>query len=164
MENKFVVVKLNRRDILSYLLFGFAPAILGGVIGIFISSESYSALKLPPLSAPAPVFSAVWAALFVLTGWASYIVIRATRMMNIKKLDKSVAAYFISLAMNFIWPLIFFNLNMQLLAAVWLLLYFAVCLYFTVRFFRINKNAGMMALPLLVWILYCAYINIAVLF
>ncbi|MDR1093230.1 MAG: tryptophan-rich sensory protein [Clostridiales bacterium] len=163
MENKFVVVKFNRRDILSYILYGFVPAILGAAVGIFADTAGYARLKLPPLAVPASAFSAIWGGLFVLSGWASYLVIRDTRAMNVKKFDRSVVAYFISLAMNYLWPFIFFNLGFHLLAALWLLLYCGVCVYFSLRFFKINKNAGLMTIPQLVWILYCLYLNVAIL-
>jgi len=131
-------------------------------LALLADTGVYSHMKLPPLAAPAPVFAAVWAALLVLSGWASYLVIRATRAENLKRFDKSVIWYFVSLAVNFAWPFIFFNLNMYLVASVWSIGYLLLFGWVALKFLKIHKNAGLMMIPQFAWIVYCTYLTIAV--
>jgi len=80
-----------------------------GVIAGFLTSgsmEKYQEMYRPPLSPPGWVFPIVWLILYTLMGIAAYRIY----MKNPKA--ESLKLYLIQLAVNFLWPIIFFQSGM----------------------------------------------------
>lgn len=82
----------------------------------FKSMEQYQEMYRPPLSPPGCVFPVVWLILYALMGIAAYRIYMKDPKAEVLKL------YLIQLAVNFLWPILFFNFGWQLFAVVWLLL------------------------------------------
>lgn len=70
--------------------------------------------------------------------------------------------YWIQLAVNFFWTLIFFNLGMFLFAFLWLILLIILVSVMIARFLRIYRKAGILQIPYLIWLIFAAYLNLAV--
>ena len=77
--------------------------------------ETFEMVNKPPLSPPGWLFPVVWTILYVLMGIASYLVLTSG-----KPDDIALKAYGIQLAVNFMWPILFFNLNLYLFSFIWL--------------------------------------------
>ena len=124
------------------------------------SMKDFAALDQPPLSPPGWIFPVVWTVLYVLMGIASYIILTS----SVPTLDKKNAlkVYFIQLAFNFLWSEIFFTLGAYEIAFLWLLMLLALILLTTVRFWRIDRRAGMLMLPYAVWVVFAGYLNLAI--
>lgn len=136
------------------------PLAVGGLSGFLIrgSMESYRKLTKPPFS-PAPiVFPVVWILLYLLMGYAAYLIV--TDLSKDKK--EALILYGIQLAVNFFWPLIFFNLGCYLLSFFWLLLLLALVLLTVQRFRNINSLAAWLLLPYVLWLIFAAYLNFGV--
>ena len=117
--------------------------------------ERYRELEQPPLSPPGWVFPVVWSALFVLMGVAAYLV----WMRDSTGRNGALALYALQLALNFVWPLLFFNLQNYALAFFWLLLLWLFLLVTTLRFFKETPAAGWLLVPYLLWVTFAAYLN-----
>ena len=117
--------------------------------------ERYGELEQPPLSPPGWVFPLVWSALFVLMGIAAYLV----WMRDSTGRNGALALYALQLALNFVWPLLFFNLQNYALAFFWLLLLWLFLLVTTLRFFKETPAAGWLLVPYLLWVTFAAYLN-----
>lgn len=121
-------------------------------------SEQYQTLYQPPLAPPGWLFPIVWTILFILMGVAAYLVY----MSDSPDKDIALRLYLIQLAVNVGWSVIFFRLNAYLLAFTWLLLLFFLVYLTTKEFYKINKTAGYLLIPYLLWIIYAGYINLAI--
>ena len=153
---------MNRINYKSLLICLFIPLAIGGLSALFTmgSMKDFEALKQPPLSPPGWIFPVVWTVLFILMGIASYLVLQTAARTQDKK--SAFKAYFIQLAFNFLWSIIFFSFGAYEIAFVWLLVLFALIAITTVRFWRINKLSGILMLPYLLWVAFAGYLNVAI--
>ena len=78
--------------------------------------------------------------------------------------DRSLALtlYAVQLAMNALWPLLFFRLSAYLAAFLWLVLLLAVVWMCALTFRYIRKSAGDLLTPYLLWLLFAGYLNLGV--
>ncbi len=118
----------------------------------------YMDMYHPPLSPPGWLFPVVWTILYVLMGIAAYLVFES------KGEDRKLALtlYVIQLFLNFGWSIIFFNLKAYFFAFAWLLILW-LFIYLTMKQFRqLNKAAGILMVPYLVWVAFAGYLNLAI--
>ena len=123
--------------------------------------ELYRAvLNKPPLSPPGIVFPIVWAILYLLMGYAAYRVqISGKDPVYIRR---SMIFYGLQLFLNFLWPIVFFGLEWQLVAFFLLLALWAL-IYITMRLFSaIDEPAGDLLIPYILWVTFAAYLNLGV--
>lgn len=139
------------------------PLAVGGLAALLTNDNMimFEVIKKPPLSPPAWVFPVVWTILYTLMGIASYLVYSAKGVSSAKK-TSALVLYAIQLAFNFVWSLIFFNLEQYLFAFIWLCALWLLILITTVRFFGINKTAGWLMVPYLLWVTFAGYLNYAI--
>ena len=132
---------------------GLAALLSGGM-------ESYQVMNQPPLSPPGWVFPIVWSILYLLMGYASYRILGSEAEPGIIK--KALTYYGIQLALNFLWPLIFFGLQWYWLAFIWLLILW-VFIYLTMyQFGQIDDTAENLLIPYLLWVTFAGYLNFGV--
>ncbi len=138
------------------------PLGVGGLSAWLTSDamESFSALKQPPLSPPAKLFPIVWSILFALMGYASYRVWVA--ITGYEKRRMALTAYGIQLVFNFLWSIIFFNLGEYLFAFVWLAALWILIFITQQRFASIDKIAGYLLWPYLIWVAFAGYLNLGI--
>lgn len=137
------------------------PLVVGGIAS-FLSSgmQQYPQLRQPPLSPPGWVFAVVWTILYLLMGYASYRILVSDSTRGEKR--EALNLYAAQLAINFLWPLVFFGLDMYLLAFFVLLLLW-VLIFFTIRAFSsIDELAADLLLPYILWVTFAGYLNIGV--
>lgn len=137
------------------------PLILGGAVGILLREDVmlYRAVEKPPLSPPGIVFPIVWSILYILMGISSYLIYV---LPPSKERSDSLLIYAVQLAVNLIWPFLFFRQSAYLLAFFWLLLLIALVITMIVFFYRARPKAAYLQIPYLVWVLYAAYLNFGV--
>jgi tryptophan-rich sensory protein len=70
--------------------------------------------------------------------------------------------YAAQLAFNFLWSVIFFNLDLYLVAFIWLALLWLLILITAVQFYRIRPAAGYLLIPYLVWVAFAGYLNLGI--
>lgn len=132
-----------------------------GVIGGFITYKNmgqYEQLYKPPLSPPSWLFPIVWTILFFLMGVASYLVY----ISKSEEKEGALKLYGLQLIANTVWTIIFFAFKSYLLAFVCLLLLWYL-IYSTYKSFnKINKTAGILFIPYLIWVTFAGYLNFAI--
>ena len=122
------------------------------------SSAVYESLTQPPLSPPAIVFPIVWSILYVLMGISAYLVWETKDPARMRAL----AVYGVQLAVNFVWPLLFFNAQMFTLSFAWLLLLWGLVLRMIFAFRKVEPLAAKLQVPYLIWLTFAAYLNFGV--
>ena len=138
------------------------PLSVGGISAWLTmnSMEAFERLNQPPPSPPGWLFPVVWTVLFVLMGIGSYLVVESATTQTVQK--PALWTYGIQLAFNFLWTIVFFNLQWFLFAFVWLVVLWLLILATIIQFYRIRKAAGYMLIPYLLWVAFAGYLNFGV--
>ena len=129
-------------------------ALAVGGLSAYLTKDSmatFEALKKPPLSPPAILFPVVWTILFILMGISAGMIY--------KKSGSVPFIYRLSLIVNFLWSIIFFNMEAYLFAFVWLLLLLVLIILTITEYAKIDKTAAYLQLPYLIWVIFAGYLN-----
>lgn len=151
-------MKINWKPLLIALAI---PLAVGGLATLLSGGMAdYKALEQPPLSPPGWVFPVVWTVLYLLMGYASYRVYTAGMSPALTK--KALRFYAAQLALNFLWPIVFFGFEWYLAAFV-ILVALWVLILLTLRLFTaIDETAGDLLIPYLLWVTFAGYLNLGV--
>jgi tryptophan-rich sensory protein len=121
--------------------------------------KSFDSLNKPPLSPPAFLFPIVWSILYVLMGIAAYLVLNSNKPARTRT---ALTVYGVQLFFNFLWSILFFNLKAYLFAFIWLVLLLILIIITAYLFFGINKAAGYLMIPYILWVTFAGYLNLAI--
>ena len=120
----------------------------------------FSALEKPPFAPPAWLFPVVWTILYTLMGISSYMISEAKTADDEK--EKALTVYFYQLAVNFLWPIFFFDFGWYLFSFFWILLLWLLVLHMIRLFATIYKPAAWLNIPYIIWLTVAAYLNFGV--
>lgn len=153
---------MNGKSKKTLLLCLLLPLAAGG-LGALLAGDfrvSYGQMYKPLLSPPGWVFPVVWTVLYLLMGYASFLVLTSGASEPRKR--RALTVYAVQLALNALWPLFFFRFGWYGFAFAWLLLLAAAVLLTWVLFRYIDRRAGDLLLPYLFWLFFAAYLNLGV--
>lgn len=145
------------------LLLALALPLAVGGFSAFLTRDgmrAFALLKQPPLSPPAWLFPVVWTLLYLMMGLASYLV--WVSGVSDRRRERALTVYGLSLAANFLWPILFFTVQAWLAAFLLLLLLWALVGIAALLFGAITPRAGKLLLPYLAWLTFAAYLNLGV--
>ena len=148
---------------LKNLLLCIAIPVLTGSLSGFLtrgSMQVFRQLNKPPLSPPGAVFPIVWTILYILMGIASYLVFSSGAGQG--DIRNALSVYGLQLAVNFFWPLFFFNLGLYFFSFVWLVLLWLLILITIRLFYHISRPAAYLLLPYLLWVTFAGYLNLGI--
>lgn len=112
----------------------------------------------PAFAPPRYLFSIVWTILYVLMGISSFYIYES---MSCHK-SNCMLLYILNLVLNFTWPILFFNLEIRLFAFLFILLLDIVVILMTLCFYGIDKKAGYLNIPYILWLLFATVLNFSV--
>ena len=118
-----------------------------------------STIHQPSLSPPSWLFPIVWTILYALMGIGAARVWMAPRGND---RSRSLNLFVTQLIVNFFWSLIFFNAQAFGFAFLWLVLLWALVLWMILTFRKVDKIAGTIQIPYLLWLTFAAYLNLGV--
>lgn len=127
------------------------------------SMDIYNDIIKPPLAPPSILFPIVWTILYILMG-ISAAMIYTTEYADDEEKRTALKTYGASLAVNFLWSLVFFNLRMFLTAFAVLLLLLFLILKTISEYKKINPLAAYLQIPYALWVAFAGYLNIAIWF
>ena len=151
-------IKIYIIAILIPLLVGVASALLTRG-----NMDIYGEVNTPPLSPPSILFPIVWTVLYVLMGISSAMVY-IHRANNEKSAAEGIAFYAASLVVNFLWSIIFFNMQRFLFAFIWLLLLLYLILKTILAYKKVYPTAAYLQIPYILWVTFAGYLNLAIYF
>ena len=151
-------MKIQWRKLIPALLL---PLAVGGISALLTRDgmKMFAQLNQPPLSPPAWLFPVAWTILYLLMGYASYRVWTAAPSPLRRT---ALTAYLLQLAFNFLWPIIFFALGKFWIALFWLIALWALSASTLIRFRQIDRTAGNLLIPYLLWLTFALYLNAGV--
>ena len=141
---------MNIKKIALYILI---PLGLGFITSLLIKTDLYNEIIKPEFSPPKIVFPIVWTILYILLGLSNYL-INKDKHEEVKNL-----IYYIGLAINLIWPFIFFNAKEYLLALIWLVLLIFFVILMIIEYFKKNELAAYIQIPYILWLIFAFYLN-----
>ncbi len=147
----------KQKQIFSYIWGAGLVIAIGGVTGWFTREGVHrynEFINKPPLSPPSNVFPVVWTILFALMG------ISWTRIRKINP-DKTTV-FWVQLALNILWSIVFFNMFNFRLAFIVLMGLWVTIICMIVIWSSVDKFAAYLQIPYLLWVTFAAYLNYAV--
>lgn len=153
-------MKVNWKRLILSLTVCLATGGAGSLYTTQSVSRWYPTLIKPPLNPPAWVFGPVWTFLFVLMGYALYLV--WNKGLKKKAVSDAVALFGVQLVLNVTWSYLFFGLRNPLLALMEIIVLWGVILLTTFKFARIDTAAAYLMLPYLLWVSFANYLNLSI--
>ena len=136
---------------------------MAGLIGSFFTVSGvqnwYVYLQKPVFSPPSWLFAPAWITLYTLMGIAAFLVWKKRNIIGAKP---ALWVYGIQLGFNALWSFIFFGMRNPGLAFIEIFILWVLILIVTVKFFKIDKGAGYLFLPYILWVTFASVLNFAV--
>ena len=134
------------------------PVIVGGIVG-FLTSKfiDYETLQKPLLSPPGSLFPIMWTILYILMG-ISYAILNTNKLVS----QKINVIYYLQLAVNALWSIIFFIFKWRLFAIIWIILLDILVIIMIKKFYKKNTWAGLLQIPYILWTSFATYLTIGI--
>jgi tryptophan-rich sensory protein len=136
-----------------------------GYLSGMVTRESittwYPTLIKPVFNPPNWIFAPVWTTLYIMMGVAGGLV--WTKLESDPENVKKAFKFFIlQLALNALWSFIFFYLHNVLLALIEVVLLLLMIYETYNQFFKIDKNAGRLLIPYMIWVSFATILNASI--
>ncbi|MGL5694873.1 MAG: TspO/MBR family protein, partial [Peptostreptococcaceae bacterium] len=114
MNNLIISIKEIRNFLISILipiLVGYSSSAVSELISGLSSAEYYSQLIKPGFAPSGYIFGIVWTVLYTLMGISAYRIMK--NGYDLYKIRDAMYYYWLQLALNFIWSILFFGLDLR---------------------------------------------------
>ncbi len=132
-----------------------------GFIGSIFTTPSipswYATLDKPSFNPPNWLFAPVWTTLFILMGIAVFLIWR--KGLKKKEVKNALLIFLFQLIFNTLWSFLFFKFHSPFWALVDIAVLWVLILLSLVKFWKINKAAGMLLIPYLLWVSFASILN-----
>lgn len=139
-----------------FFLAVIAVSVAGGMITASSIPDWYQSLAKPSWTPPNWVFGPAWTILYFLMAIAAWLIWRRRRLAPVQA---ALAAWWIQLALNFLWTLLFFGLRQPVAALVEIAVLWIAILVTIVLFYRVRRSAALLLLPYIAWVGFAASLN-----
>lgn len=148
------------------IIISIISVVLTAFLGSIFTSTNvngwYRTINLPSLVPPNYVFPIAWNILFILMIISFYLILinNTKKNYNIRKI--AIWLFSIQLIFNILWSLLFFELNLLLIASIEIILLEALILSTIIYFYKINKVSAYLLIPYFLWVLFATFLTISV--
>jgi translocator protein len=129
---------------------------VGGGAG-FLTAQSvvtwFPTLVKPSFNPPSWLFAPVWTTLYIMMAVAAWLV-------WLRK--GSLALFYVQLALNFTWSLLFFGLHSPVMALVDIVTMWVLILLTLLGFWKVDARAGWLLVPYLAWVSFASVLNASI--
>ena len=147
LKNKFI-------SFILFFIITYSASFIGGMATISFKEPWYSELIKSNYNPPDWIFAPVWTTLYLMMTLAIWF------FWHSKNRDMStIYIYFIHIAFNTTWSIIFFGLHQILFALIVLLILIFLIVILIIRFKRVNLTSYYLMIPYLLWTLYALFLN-----
>ena len=151
---------MKKQQCKPYVIFLLITAAVGGAGALVVNAgmPAYQTLEKPWFTPPDIVFPIAWSILYLL------MAIGAARVWNTRSRLRTgaIRLFAVQLCMNFFWNVWFFGQQWFLFAFLWLLGLIFVIFLMTRSFSRLDRPAGLMQVPYLLWCCFAAALNLGI--
>ena len=153
--------KISLKD-LGVLALIYGAVLVLQILGALYTIESipnwYAHLVKPSFNPPDYIFGPVWTILYILMSISIWLVYLSKGDKGFKRICYYLFA--LQMVVNYLWTILFFLVKSPILAFVDILALIALILMCIYYFYRINKLAGFLMVPYLLWVIFAAVLNI----
>jgi translocator protein len=142
-----------------FLVACFAAAALGSVATTAAIPEWYATLDKPAFTPPSWVFGPAWTTLYILMAVAAW---RVWTRDGFAGATTALTLFFIQLALNAAWSMIFFGLRAPGWALAEIIVLWVAIVATTIHFFRHSSVAGWLMVPYILWVSFATVLNAAI--
>jgi len=143
---------------LSFLI-TFSAAFIGSAFTSKSIANWYQFLNKPSFAPPNWLFAPVWTILFLMMAIAVFLVWQKRKAIPIKT---ALILYLVQLILNAFWSVIFFGFRNPALAFFEIIVLWLLILFTLMNFYKINKIAGFLFLPYLLWVSFATILNLSI--
>ena len=150
--------------ILRFLYSFCAVTITAAVCSYFTQTgitSFYASLELPLFTPPNAVFPVVWSALYALMIVSFYIILGNDNIFHVRR---ATFLFLGQLFLQAVWCYLFFYAGYFLFGLIVIVLLLWTVWMMIQRFKSMNRAAGYLQYPYLVWLLLAAYLNTGVVY
>lgn len=121
---------------------GFISSLLGKV------STEFDAFNKPTWTPPGIVFPIVWTILYILMGISSYLIYESNNTYK----NSALKVYGSNILINGLWSILFFRFKLFFVSFLTIIILIILTLIMIIKYFKINKAAGLIQIPYLIWL------------
>ena len=129
---------------------------LGSAAG-FLTAQSlptwFPTLVKLSFNPPSWLFAPVWTTLYIMMAVAAWLV-------WLRK--GSLVLFYVQLALNFAWSLLFFGLHSPALALIDIVAMWVAILLTLLSFWKVDRRAGWLLVPYLAWVSFAGMLNASI--
>lgn len=153
--------KIDFGKLVISILIPLVAGFLGSIFTTPAVRSWYLVINKPVWNPPSWVFGPVWTILFIMMGVALYLV-WSVKMNN--KVRMALKMFGAQLVLNILWSVFFFGLgNFWMAFGEIIILWIAIALTI-VYFLKVNRTAGWLLLPYIMWVSFASYLNFTIAF
>ena len=132
----------------------------GALVGFLTQQDSsfYQTLVKPSFAPPSWVFPVAWTLLYAAMAVARWLVLKTDSRDRLILLGLYIA----QLAVNLLWPYLFFVQKTLGLSFFWLVLLWMLTAIMLYQFFCVNKLPGWLLVPYQLWLTFAGILNFCV--
>ncbi|MCA9735217.1 tryptophan-rich sensory protein [candidate division KSB1 bacterium] len=144
--------------LVAWLVISFTTSAIGALATVQAKSF-YSQLMQPDWAPPPWIFGPVWTLLYTLMAIAAWLVWRSDGFRTNRQ---ALTLFLLQLAFNALWSWLFFTWNLGLFAQVDITVLWILILATLVAFYRVNRLAGVLFIPYLLWVSFASVLNFTI--
>ena len=153
-----------------FLIISIIIAQLAGAIGSVFTAPNiqnwYVFLEKPFFSPPDWLFAPAWISLYTLMGIAAFLVwsscVKTAEGQTKKKIKVALGFYIAQLVLNAFWSIAFFGWQSPLAGLLVIIPLWFLILLTLIKFWQINKTAGLLFVPYLLWVSFATLLNFSI--
>ncbi len=153
---------MKKHSIVDLLIYIVSAEAVGALSALFSGGfgDFYTKYEKPPLLPPAWLFPVVWTILYALMGISAYLI--KTSGGDEYRESRALKLYWIQLAVNFSWSIVFFRFEALWAASAVILILLVLIIAMILSFKRIRPSAAYINIPYLLWVMFASYLTIAI--
>ena len=149
-------MKKRALSLASSLILAYSAAFIGSLFTIGAIDTWYATLTKPQLNPPNWLFGPVWTVLYTLMAIAAWLV---WEKRHHPLAHKALFVYGAQLVFNTLWSIAFFGLHNPALGLFVIVMLWISIVMTGIQFYRINRLAGYLLIPYLVWVSFATHLN-----
>jgi tryptophan-rich sensory protein len=142
------------------LIIWIVTCLVAGILGTILTSPNtqwFANLIKPSFQPPNWLFGPVWTLLYILMGIAIWLIGKQGFKTKIEK--QALYLFITQLFLNSMWSLVYFGMQ-QIFGALILIIFIWIFILLTIIWFnKINKIAGFLLLPYILWVSFATVLN-----
>ncbi|EIA09601.1 benzodiazepine receptor TspO [Flavobacterium frigoris PS1] len=156
------ILKMNRiTKILTVVVTCLVIGYFSGMVTRSAIITWYPTLVKPSFNPPNWIFAPVWSTLYIMMGIAAGLVWDRIES-NTEIVKKALVFFAVQLALNALWSYLFFGLKNPMLALLEIVILWLMIYETYVQFGKINKIAGYLFIPYLLWVSFAMVLNASI--